>query len=113
MRKIELKRANRYMDMQTGKMFVRGKMYTVGDNIGARLLDQVDAQDDPYFRDHGSVSKAQVAKMLKEQEAKKVREAEARRQEELDNLTPELLDDDPVDEPTPDAVDDEVAELSD
>jgi YesN/AraC family two-component response regulator len=99
MRRIELKRAKRYTDMRTGKMFVSNKMYTVGDNLAKRLLDQSDQRDDPYFRDHGEISKAQVNKMLKSQEAKKLAEEEAARQAELDEMGSELLDDeDPVEE---------------
>lgn len=98
MRRIELKRAKRYMDTRSGKMFVKGKMYTVGDALGKRLLDQVDASDDPYFRDHGEISKAQVQKMLKEQQAKVEAEEKAKRQSEIDDLDSVILgDDDPVD----------------
>jgi uncharacterized protein (DUF433 family) len=93
MRRIELKRAKRYMDTKTGKMFVKGTMYTVGDVLAKRLLDQTDARDDPYFRDHGEISKAQVQKMLKAKEAKAKAEEEARQQAEMEQMGSEILDD--------------------
>lgn len=114
MRRIELKRAKRYTDMRTGKMFVSGKMYTVGDNLAKRLLNQTDARDDPYFRDHGEISKAQVNKMLKLKAEKEKAKEEAKLAAELESMGSELLDDDdPVeDDKEPEAdTDTEFAEV--
>ena len=113
MRRIELKRAKRYTDMRTGKMFVAGKMYTVGDNLAARLLNQTDQRDDPYFRDHGEISKVQVNKMLKMKADKEKAAKEAALAAELDQMGSELLDDDddPTDEAPEPASDEEVSEV--
>lgn len=105
MRRIELKRAKRYMDMKSGKMFVPNKIYTVGDQLGARLLEEADARDDPYFRDRGEISKAQVKKMLADQEKRKVAEEKAKCEAEEADKESIILDDD--------VVNDAVAEGSD
>jgi TusA-related sulfurtransferase len=115
MRRIELKRAKRYTDMKTGKMFVSGKMYTVGDNLAKRLLDQSDQRDDPYFRDHGEISKAQVGKMLKAKADKEKADEAAKAQAELESMGNVLLEDeDPLEDDTaPEPTgDEEISELS-
>ena len=111
MRRIELKRAKRYFDSKSNKMFVKGTMYTVGDDLAHRLLDQTDQRDDPYFRDHGEISKAQVRKMLQDQEKKKREEAEKARARELENMDSVVVHGEVEEVPDPVAADTETTEV--
>ena len=95
MRRISLSKHGKcknYFDTKSGQRFVSGKIYTVSDDLADRLLEGTNGKDIPFFKDHGHISKAQVAKMVKEMEAKKAAEEAAKKQAEVDELDSVLLD---------------------